>query len=62
MALLPNTPEGKVRDLDNGNLLCTTAVKGRSRIGFFSPHMGVTVAEGSVPKSYKDINTLDQRI
>mmetsp|Transcript_11007 Transcript_11007/g.33752 ORF Transcript_11007/g.33752 Transcript_11007/m.33752 type:complete len:355 (-) Transcript_11007:732-1796(-) len=45
MALLPDTPEGSVGDVANGDLFVAQAVKGRCRVICFSPKLNITIAE-----------------
>jgi UDPglucose--hexose-1-phosphate uridylyltransferase len=45
MALLPDTPVGKVGSVANNDLLVAEAVKGRCRVVCFSPKLNKTVAE-----------------
>jgi UDPglucose--hexose-1-phosphate uridylyltransferase len=48
MALLPDTPEGKVGSVEKNDLLVAEAVKGRCRVVCFSPKLNKTVAEMTV--------------
>mmetsp|Transcript_5429 Transcript_5429/g.23100 ORF Transcript_5429/g.23100 Transcript_5429/m.23100 type:complete len:355 (-) Transcript_5429:322-1386(-) len=45
MALLPDTPDGSVGEIDKGDLFVARAVKGRCRVVCFSPKLNLTIPE-----------------